>query len=104
VAADFSDDLRRRPRLKLAAGVSCAAVILLGGLGALSESRSAVGLAGLACFVASLCVYRLQADGWVAPSARIELYEGDAADNQARAPGVLVLLGIGALIVAYSMH
>src|SRR6478736_9478661 len=64
---DFSDDLRRRPRLKLLAGSSVAAALVLTATGGMASSKATMLVAGVAWLVASVCVHRLQADGWVGP-------------------------------------
>lgn len=99
----FVEDLRRRTRLATAMIVSIGAAISLSGLGALTESRSVVVLAGLAGLSTSFAMYRLHGDGYVAPSATISGLGFTREDRQAGAPLIFLLWALGAFAVAYNM-
>ncbi len=99
----FAEHLRRRTRLGLATGVSLASAALLSCIGGFTPSRPVVFLAGVAWLATSITVYRLQSDGYVAPSATIDFLGYTAEDRQAAAPFIFVLWALGAFAAAYAM-
>jgi len=99
----FAEDLRRRTRLGAATIVSIVVAVSLSGLGALTESKPVVALAGLAWLSTSAAVYLLQRDGYVAPSATIDFLGYTTKDRQAAAPVVFLLWALGAFAVACNM-
>ena len=99
----FAENLRRRTRLAAATIISIVMAVALSGLGALTESKPVVVLAGLAWLATSVTVYRLQSDGYVAPSAAIDFLGYTVEDRQAAAPLVFFLWALGAFAVAYNM-
>ncbi|HYQ14559.1 MAG TPA: hypothetical protein VEQ58_02340, partial [Polyangiaceae bacterium] len=80
------------------------AALVLTATGGMASSKATMLVAGVAWLVASVCVHRLQADGWVGPEIRYYWSEDDAEDNRERAPYVLALFGVGAIIVGFTMR
>jgi len=99
----FGESVRRRSHLGLAAGISLTAAALLSCIGHLTATKSVVFLSGIAWLVTSVTVYRLQRDGYVAPSATSDFLGYGAKDRQAAVPFIFFLWALGAFAVAYAM-